>query len=88
MSPIELNAIDNHSHLHLNEGMYVCVCNAITDRQIRKAAVAGIKDLWNLQRELGVATGCGSCKEMASEILSESRSARANEPVRYQPSAS
>ncbi|MCH9693223.1 MAG: bacterioferritin-associated ferredoxin [Gammaproteobacteria bacterium] len=66
--------------------MYVCICNAITDKQIRKAAASGVKDLWDLQRELGVASGCGSCKEMASEILRESRHATANvEPVRYYP---
>ena len=51
--------------------MYVCVCNAITDKQIRKAAESGTTDLWGLQAELGVATGCGSCKEVASEILAE-----------------
>ncbi len=51
--------------------MYVCICNAITDKQIRKAADAGARNLWDLQRELGVAVGCGSCKEMASDILRE-----------------
>jgi bacterioferritin-associated ferredoxin len=66
--------------------MYVCVCNAITDRDIRKAAEAGIEDLWTLQRELGVAAGCGSCRDMASAILSESRRAkRVAEPVVYSP---
>ncbi len=69
--------------------MYVCICNAITDKQIRKAAEAGIEDLWGLQRELGVGTGCGSCKEMASEILAEGRRKRARqaEPVLYRPAA-
>ena len=66
--------------------MYVCVCNAITDKQIRKAARSGVKDLWDLQKELGVASGCGSCKEVASEILRETRAAtRIFEPVIYQP---
>ena len=66
--------------------MYVCICNAVTDKQIRKAAESGVQDLWGLQRELGVAAGCGSCKEMASEILRESRKTRGQfEPVRYQP---
>jgi len=51
--------------------MYVCICNAITDKEIRQAAKAGVRDLWSLQRELGVATGCGSCKEVASNILRE-----------------
>jgi len=85
---LNANAIDNHSHLRLDCSMYVCICNAITDKQIRKAAESGVEDLWGLQRELGVAAGCGACKEMASEILRESRQTRARlEPVRYQPNA-
>ena len=51
--------------------MYVCICNAITDKQIREAAESGTTDLWGLQAELGVATGCGSCKQTATEILAE-----------------
>ncbi len=66
--------------------MYVCICNAVTDKQIRKAAESGVQDLWDLQRELGVAVACGACKEMASEILRECRVARAlGEPVLYEP---
>lgn len=53
--------------------MYVCVCNAITDKQIREAAASGVQDVWGLQAELGVATNCGSCKDVASEILAECR---------------
>ena len=65
--------------------MYVCICNAITDKQIRKAARAGARDLWALQAELGVATGCGSCKEAASEILAEYRERPAPLPQVYVP---
>ena len=63
--------------------MYVCICNAITETQIRDAADAGAEDLWALQAELGVATNCGSCKETASEILRENRRAQ---PQIYVPS--
>ena len=67
--------------------MYVCICNAITDKQIRQAADAGVRDLWQLQAELGVASNCGSCKEHASEILREKRQeASQSEPERYHPS--
>ena len=67
--------------------MYVCVCNAITDKQIRKAAESGARNVRDLQRKLGVATGCGSCEEVASEILQETRRhARTFEPVVFQPS--
>jgi bacterioferritin-associated ferredoxin len=65
--------------------MYVCVCNAITDKQIRKAAKAGAQNVWDLQSELGVAAGCGSCMDAASEILNESRRPGFAEPAIYQP---
>ena len=70
--------------------MYVCICNAITDKQIREAAKAGAKDLWALQHALGVGSQCGSCKDSAAEILSELRSDNARQgklaqPVLYQP---
>ena len=65
--------------------MYVCICNAITDKQIRKAAKSGATDFWKLQKELGVASGCGSCKEAASEILAEYRNRPAPQPAMYTP---
>ncbi len=33
--------------------MYVCICNAIADTQIRQAAESGVRSLWELQKELG-----------------------------------
>ena len=67
--------------------MYVCVCNAITDKEIRKAAESGARTVRDLQSKLGVATGCGSCTETAAEILRESRvQSRTFEPVVFQPS--
>lgn len=56
--------------------MYVCLCKSVTDSQIRRAAEAGIDDLYELREQLGVASGCGSCAGMAEEILAESRSSR------------
>jgi len=63
--------------------MYVCICNAITDKQIRQAAETGARNLWDLQKQLGVATQCGSCKEMASDILRET--AQVAKPRIYRP---
>ena len=66
--------------------MYVCVCNAITDKQIRQAAKAGARSFGDLQHRLGVAAGCGSCKEVATEILREScAQPKFAEPRIYQP---
>lgn len=49
--------------------MYVCVCNAITDRDIARAAREGARNVSDLSAALGVATGCGTCKEMAQGLL-------------------
>ena len=68
--------------------MYVCICNGITDKQIRRAAKAGVRNLWGLQAELGVASNCGSCKEVAMEIIRDTVDAsRRAEPVIYRPAA-
>jgi len=67
--------------------MYVCICNAITEKQIREAADAGVRDLWGLEAALGVAGNCGSCRETAADILRESRNTRGHaEPQVYVPS--
>lgn len=49
--------------------MYICICNAVTDRQIKEAVKNGATTLIDLEFELGVATGCGRCVESAMELL-------------------
>ena len=65
--------------------MYVCICNSVTDKQIRRAAAGGVDNLYELRESLGVASGCGTCAGTAQEILDESLARRA-EPVLYVPS--
>jgi bacterioferritin-associated ferredoxin len=52
--------------------MYVCICNGITDRTIREAAADGVCSLTELQRRTGCAGACGSCAELAEQVLHES----------------
>ena len=51
--------------------MYVCVCKAITDHQIREAARNGARTLDDLRRDLGVASECGNCAAYARQYLEE-----------------
>jgi len=51
--------------------MYVCICAAVTDRQVRAAAAAGVDSLDQLTMRLGVGAGCGCCREMAQKMLAE-----------------
>ena len=52
--------------------MYVCICKAVTDRQIREAVSEGAATMRDLRRELGVCAGCGKCGRDARVILRES----------------
>jgi len=56
--------------------MYVCVCNAITDREIRGAMALGLDSFADLKSNLGVATCCGRCEDCAKVLVSEVRRER------------
>ncbi|WP_317201198.1 bacterioferritin-associated ferredoxin [Janthinobacterium sp.] len=51
--------------------MIVCVCNNISDREIRQAVDLGLNSMAELRRDLGVATCCGKCHSCAREVLRE-----------------
>ncbi|KQQ33045.1 2Fe-2S ferredoxin [Duganella sp. Leaf126] len=51
--------------------MIVCVCNNISDREIRQAMELGITTMEELRRDLGVATCCGQCLSCAEDILTK-----------------
>ena len=49
--------------------MYVCVCNVVTDSDIRKAVDSGVHNIKQLRRTTGCGDTCGKCEELAVEIL-------------------
>lgn len=51
--------------------MIVCVCNNISDREIRQAVDMGLTTMAELRRDLGVATCCGKCHPCAKGVLHE-----------------
>lgn len=53
--------------------MYVCICNAVTERQVRECAGSGVASLEELAFRLGVGAGCGRCRECAAGLLEEVR---------------
>jgi bacterioferritin-associated ferredoxin len=57
--------------------MYVCICNAVTDRAIREAADGGVRSFAELRRTTGCSDCCGSCEDLAREILDGHLAARA-----------
>ena len=51
--------------------MYICICNAITERQIVQEAEQGACSPEDLSQRLGVGLGCGRCTSCAASILKE-----------------
>lgn len=56
--------------------MYICICNAVTERQVRECAARGECCLEQLAGCLGVGAGCGRCRAAAAEILDDVRRER------------
>ncbi|RNF82238.1 (2Fe-2S)-binding protein [Montanilutibacter psychrotolerans] len=53
--------------------MYVCICNGVTDHDIRQAAEAGCRSVPELTMRTGAGANCGSCLDLASSLLEEAR---------------
>jgi len=49
--------------------MYVCICNAVTEAQVRASVASGAQTLEDLQLDTGLATCCGTCAEAAAGYL-------------------
>lgn len=49
--------------------MIVCLCHRVSDRDIRHAVDAGIRNFELLQDETRVASACGCCHDCAREVF-------------------
>lgn len=51
--------------------MYVCLCKAITDKEVIEAIDAGANSTEALGDQLGVGTCCGCCRDFTSELIDQ-----------------
>jgi bacterioferritin-associated ferredoxin len=49
--------------------VYVCICNGVTERQIREAAANGVRNIAELTMRTGCGASCGSCLDTAVALL-------------------
>lgn len=61
--------------------MFICICNAITDREIRECAELGAADVASLKDTLGLGANCGKCARAADEILRQCSRDRVPQPA-------
>ena len=60
-------------YVTLNNFMYVCVCNAVTERDIQNCVEEGARSMRDLRLCLGVSSQCGKCARHARAMLKESK---------------
>ncbi len=53
--------------------MFICLCHAVTDREIRATVSLGAESLHEVSSALGVATSCGRCREQAESLIADCR---------------
>ena len=49
--------------------MYICICNAYRDVEIREAARAGLRSAHKAYAALGAPPRCGRCLPVAQELI-------------------
>jgi len=59
--------------------MYVCICHAVTDRDIHQAVSQGASSVSMVCEMLEFPSGCGRCQEQTAQVVGEAIS-------KYQPS--
>lgn len=63
--------------------MYICICNAITDKQILKAQQSGCGSIDDIIQELGVGDCCGNCLDKAEDLLIENAGVKKFNPLNF-----
>lgn len=49
--------------------MFVCLCKAVTDHEIRDAVDQGVTSFEGMQSHLDVSTACGGCACEVKEVM-------------------
>jgi bacterioferritin-associated ferredoxin len=60
--------------------VYICICNAVTEKAVEECAREGVRSVEELTAKLGVAAGCGRCRECAGDALRDA-CCRMREPL-------
>ena len=55
--------------------MYVCICKAVTDSEIRDAVVRGADSVEAIGQELQAGTRCGACTDCVFNLVATTRAA-------------
>ncbi len=51
--------------------MYICICNQVTDSQLREEIERGSETVHQLRENLGVTSQCGKCSTCVKKCIKE-----------------
>lgn len=51
--------------------MYVCICHAVTEHQVRDAIQAGAETVADVTRACRAGGDCGSCRQQVEEMIED-----------------
>ena len=55
----------------MGSAVYVCICNGVTEQDVRSALEAGCSSMTELTMRTGCGATCGCCVEVASSMVAE-----------------
>ncbi len=61
--------------------MYVCICNAVSEREVNAAIDAGATTIKALNRQLGIGAECGACVGCAKACLAKKQTHQTTLPA-------
>jgi len=65
--------------------MFVCLCKAVTDHQIRDAVDTGVCSFEDMQSHLSVSTVCGGCACEVKKVIQQKLKAELSSRVSVSP---
>jgi len=54
--------------------MIICLCQVVSDRQVRALVAAGARTVTEVGRLCGAGTGCGGCRKQLARCIEQARS--------------
>jgi bacterioferritin-associated ferredoxin len=63
--------------------MYVCLCNALTTRDVEKVKERGVCNPTQVYKSLGCKMQCGKCLETINNILQDGNSSLTKKSIKY-----
>jgi len=61
--------------------MFVCVCNAVTEKEVRAAIAGGARTRDDVTSRCGAGGDCGSCHHMIEQMIEEELEASGELPM-------